>query len=207
MAIHFTGPYILCFKSRSVELHPYQIKSSTLPVLRHNFNRTNFKDVTVSTARQNHDAMVVHALVSDALRGLYYFEITITTPPIGIPSLDVTLIAQHTMEDMVFNAYSTQPFAVSRGFVSAMALGPESRRGLWVERTAGSTRRTVMTFSTRQRTEGGAGSITDASYIDGNLIYEVSSYNLLRTWRLSLNPSCSSLTIVCFLLDNVIAYF
>jgi hypothetical protein len=37
--------------------------------------------------------------------------------------------------------------SVTRGFVSACSLGPEGKRGIWVERTRKSTERAVVAFS------------------------------------------------------------
>ncbi|RDB23383.1 hypothetical protein Hypma_008925 [Hypsizygus marmoreus] len=63
----------------------------------------------------------------------------------------------------------------ARGFVSAMSLGPQGRRAVWVERTRGSTLREVRVWSKEPDEED-----DDAKAIDmpTHVVYSVGSYDL-----------------------------
>lgn len=111
-------------------------------------------------------------LAFDVLRGLFHFsvEMTLPLPPadsqpthdIAAPiDVHIQLLASHNMALPVFP--HPQVGAMShrsgfshgnRGFVSACALGPTGRRGVWVERRRGAVRRVVYGFDAARPTPG-----------------------------------------------------
>lgn len=69
------------------------------------------------------------------------------------------------------------PNPSSRGFVSTIALGPQGKRAVWVERKRGSTMREVFVWATSQGFEDG--DIMDQNLtMDGKVVYTVGSYDL-----------------------------
>jgi hypothetical protein len=80
-----------------------------------------------------------------------------------LSTLSVELLGIYDMvrhvSDARFNNAATNPSvdslllqhgfraAITWGFVSTCCLGPEGRRGIWIERTRSSTTRTIMAFS------------------------------------------------------------
>ncbi|OJT11205.1 hypothetical protein TRAPUB_12249 [Trametes pubescens] len=105
-------------------------------------------------------------LAFDVLRGLFHFsvEITLPLPPAAHDTaapvdVHIQLLASHNMALPVFP--HPQVGALSprsgfshgnRGFVSACALGPTGRRGVWVERRRGAVRRVVYGFDAAKPT-------------------------------------------------------
>ncbi|RPD64158.1 hypothetical protein L227DRAFT_319764 [Lentinus tigrinus ALCF2SS1-6] len=107
-------------------------------------------------------------LAYDVLRGLFQCSVSVILPPppnpanahIMLPPLDVQvyLVAAHNMAVPVAQAETdggpTPRSGFShgaRGFVSACALGPMGRRGVWVERRRGAVRRVVYGFDAHWR--------------------------------------------------------
>ncbi|TBU30556.1 hypothetical protein BD311DRAFT_218633 [Dichomitus squalens] len=106
-------------------------------------------------------------LAYDVLRGLFHCSVLVIIPSPGSPSLrnlrdyvasppidvQVRLLAAHNMAIPVAPSTEASPVSRSgfshgtRGFVSACALGPAGRRGVWVERRRGAVRRVVYGFS------------------------------------------------------------
>lgn len=103
-------------------------------------------------------------LAYDVLRGLFYCTVSVTIPhdsmssQVMLPPIDVQvrLLAAHNMALPVTPGTAAEGahpprsgFSTgARGFVSACALGPAGRRGVWVERRRGAVRRVVYGFST-----------------------------------------------------------
>ncbi|EIW59821.1 uncharacterized protein TRAVEDRAFT_58477 [Trametes versicolor FP-101664 SS1] len=111
-------------------------------------------------------------LAFDVLRGLFHFsvEMTLPLPPadsqpthdIAAPiDVHIQLLASHNMALPVFPHPQVGDMSHrsgfshgNRGFVSACALGPTGRRGVWVERRRGAVRRVVYGFDAARPTPG-----------------------------------------------------
>jgi hypothetical protein len=82
--------------------------------------------------------MSLSLLANDVLRGIFHYRVNISfsvaqsTQP---PAVDIKLIGALTH---------------ARGFLSAIAVGPQSRRGVWIERMRNSTTRRILAFTTSQ---------------------------------------------------------
>ena len=136
---------------RGVSFSQPQIQVSTSDDLR-----------SVTTAR-------VSLLAYDVLRGLFHYEVTMQISASLFDSgsriydsncstavdMDVKLVAAHKMAEaldpasLIAGTDTPTPRSASgaRGFVSACVLGPQGRRGIWIERQRGSMDRTVFGFS------------------------------------------------------------
>ncbi|KAI0695340.1 hypothetical protein C8T65DRAFT_665439 [Cerioporus squamosus] len=102
-------------------------------------------------------------LAYDVLRGLFQCSVSVVIPPppdpanphTVLPPLDIAvyLVAAHNMAIPVAPGTDDGPTPRSgfshgaRGFISACALGPAGRRGVWVERGRGAVRRVVYGFN------------------------------------------------------------
>ena len=111
------------------------------------------------------DRVSLSFLGYDVLRGLFHYRVAVdipvasdshiqhkTQPPLEV---DVRILAAHNMAIPVAPGTSGAEVASSRsgfsrgsrGFVSACAIGPMGRRGVWVERRRGAIRRIVYGFT------------------------------------------------------------
>ncbi|KAI0832013.1 hypothetical protein BC628DRAFT_575856 [Trametes gibbosa] len=121
-------------------------------------------------------------LAFDVLRGLFHFSVELSLPvlpasaqpsPQNVPTpidVNIQLLASHNMALL----WSQPPIDVpsggnrsrfspgTRGFVSACALGPTGRRGVWVERRRGAVRRIVYGFDA-----AGPSATNDVAGLDG----------------------------------------
>lgn len=142
----------------------------------HFFPSTTFRGVSFSrptihewippddrTAQPEPTTVALSFLAYDVLRGLFQCSVSVIIPPppdlskphVMLPPLDVQvhLVAAHNMAVPVAAGADGGPISRSgfshgaRGFVSACALGPAGRRGVWVERRRGDVRRVVYGFN------------------------------------------------------------
>ncbi|TFY83639.1 hypothetical protein EWM64_g368 [Hericium alpestre] len=113
-------------------------------IAKHAFPGTNFRGVfiaapssSMSDASEEPTPMVLSFLAHDVLRGVYHYHVHITpaTTSSSAPTMRVELVG---LQDMSKGA---------PGFISAAALGPQGRRGAWIERTRNATSRRVSVFS------------------------------------------------------------
>ncbi|KAF7798567.1 hypothetical protein EIP86_009789 [Pleurotus ostreatoroseus] len=123
-------------------------------------------------------------------------KLSATSSHHALPPMDmsVRLLAAHKMAQLVNTAtFLATPgtdtptrsmFTTgARGFVSACVLGPQGRRGVWIERQRGNMDRTVFGFS-RAKTEGQQGSAeaeasAEEQALEGTRLHEVrNSYDL-----------------------------
>lgn len=87
---------------------------------------------------------MVSLIAYDLRQGLFLYQIQ-------IPSLEMaTSMGKYDLRIRLlgfcnFGTPLSSP-GTSRGFVSAICLGPEGKRGVWAERDRGSTRRNVVAF-------------------------------------------------------------
>lgn len=169
IGLRFVDDRLLCIRARSLELYPitfpfpnparYFVPSSlesgepTLaptaallrPIAVYNFSRTNFRTLSLSAAsvkELGHDAQArettLYILGNDVLRGVYQYRVDIldlvtqAQGPKAPSELRVSLLSMYTRLD---------------GFVVAVALGPQARRGALIERTRSSTARRVLAFT------------------------------------------------------------
>ncbi|EIN09449.1 hypothetical protein PUNSTDRAFT_51726 [Punctularia strigosozonata HHB-11173 SS5] len=214
----FCGPYILCMKTRSVELYPLPVVENeheepsfgphAFKAMKHVFSgHITFRDVTFSSPTIARSAtfdstpdLAISMLASDPIRGLFNFRIrfkaaaALGTPP----TFDVTLVEARHMAtlDLGSTRMRIAPGS-SRGFVSACCLGPQAKRGVWIERHRGSTRRDVSVFDVNCHESGqhledmdtqerydtdddddDANSFFKVPNIDGSVVFEMDSYDL-----------------------------
>lgn len=201
-------------RTRSVELYPIprQFYSSAprvldWPIIKHHFPHTTFRDVSISALHIT--SQIISILAYDVLHGLFHYHVSIPHPdtsPSDILGIDIKLVGTYSMSQPPPQAAPHTPRPASgttRGFVSACCIGREGKRGIWVERGRGSTRRGVVVFqvpsglvgSTRRQNETTErneniddgnpylqvanetlGTHTPA--IDGRVVYEIGSYDL-----------------------------
>ena len=205
--MRFCGPYILCFRIRSVEAYPVPTDTPTadpLPILRHQFGTVCFQAVSLSHVRVSRcasgDVYTVFMLTNDVHQGMFHYLIRVTTTP--VPSMSVHVLAKgsiptleplplipgtddtHTLEEMIRSM-----------FFSTWLLGSAGLRGVWVDRQRGSIDRRVVAFTThpsRLRTKEAAlvpgedpvsdGDAPDAPpTMDGRVVHVISSYDLRGT--------------------------
>jgi hypothetical protein len=203
-SLRFCGPYILCFRARSVEAYPVPTDTPTadpLPMLRHRFGAVCFRDVSLSHVRVSHcasgDVYTLFMLTNDVYQGMFHYRIRVTTTP--VPSMSVHVLAKgsipasgplplvpgsndrHTFEEMV-----------RLMFLSTWSLGSAGLRGVWVDRQRGSIDRRVVAFTThpsRLRTKeaalvpgedsvSGGDEPDEPPTMDGKVIHNIASYNL-----------------------------
>ncbi|KZV69304.1 hypothetical protein PENSPDRAFT_487331 [Peniophora sp. CONT] len=172
IGLSFVNDRLLCIRARSLELYPitfpfperarYFAPSSpeavepTLaatttplrPVAVHSFFRTNFRTLSLSSSYTTvldgavpTSETTLFLLGNDILRGVYQYRIDIldvvaqSEEPDPPPDLRVSLLSMYTRID---------------GFVVAVSLGPQGRRGAVIERTRSSTARRVLAFTCPQ---------------------------------------------------------
>jgi hypothetical protein len=190
-------------KTRSIELYYLsfddnagQAPPTALKPMKHIFaGHTTFREVsfsspTIASAPTSNllPAFAISVLASDTIRGLFHFHVSFNAesePELG-PKFDVRLVEARHMTNLDVGAtrMRAEP-GTSRGFVSACCLGPQAKRGIWIERRRGSTRREVSVFdvkcylsahsSDEDVPPDGWESIPD---IDGRVVYEVNSFDL-----------------------------
>lgn len=206
-SLRFCGPYILCFRGRSVEAYPVPTVTSManpLPMLRHRFGQVYFQVVSLSHVRASRcpsgEAYTIFMLTCDVSqgKGMFHYRIRVTTSP--IPSMSVQVLARGSIHisppppipgtDIRY----TSEDIISQVFVATWSLGSAGLRGVWVDRRRGSIDRRVVVFTThpsRLRTkvalsvpgegfsEGDTVDVEDeVPSMDGKVIHVNSSYDL-----------------------------
>jgi len=157
-SLRFCGPYVLCFRVRSVEAYPIPTDCPSvkpLPTLRHRFGPVCFRVVSLSNVRASRSASSevysVFMLANDIHQGMSHYHIRVTIAP--VPSLSVLILAMGTILDPPLLIPGTsERFSmedtVRRIFVSTWSLGPVGLRGVWVDRHRGNINRRVVAFTT-----------------------------------------------------------
>ncbi|KAF8880185.1 hypothetical protein BD779DRAFT_1549874, partial [Infundibulicybe gibba] len=172
-AIRFLGlNHLLVCKMRSVELHeiPNTLRSPPSPRSDHpiapsvhRFPSTTFREFVFSepcTADRNKIQMLAY----DVLQGLFLYSIHLIADA-DLPELTVTLVAHPSPTPTGSRPSQNALGAVnpsSRGFVSALTLGPQGKRAIWVERNKGSVCREVIVWP---------GKVGDMSEMDGKAVF------------------------------------
>jgi len=114
------------------------------PILKHSFH-TPFREVSISSihpSSASSPSPTISFLAHDALHGLFHYHV-------HLPTLNVKFIGAYSLSQS--SSQSHPPSAGStRGFVSACCLGKQGKRGMWIERGRGSTRRGVIVFESGQ---------------------------------------------------------
>ncbi|KAG5641585.1 hypothetical protein DXG03_004684 [Asterophora parasitica] len=178
------GPYIVLFKSRSIELHPLRIdleppnqpyfESRPQRVLEHHFPSITFRMVSSSDCLCTSQRLSFSFFGYDFLKGIFRYKVDIRFAP-GLPdgtSLNVDCVGVYSMADP--ETSGIQAGVSSRGFVSALALGAQGKRAVWVERRRGSTVREVLVWAQPPTREVEDESIT----IPRHVVYRLESYDL-----------------------------
>jgi hypothetical protein len=109
-----------------------------LPILRHYFTHTNIRDVSVSAIHPSSSSSpTISFLAYDVMRGLLLYHI-------HLPTLNVKFIGSYNLSQSV--PLSHVRFGNTRAFVSALCLGKEGKRGIWIERGRRNMTRGVIAF-------------------------------------------------------------
>ncbi|KAF8993794.1 hypothetical protein BDQ17DRAFT_1367915 [Cyathus striatus] len=196
--IQFMGPYLLLFKTRSVEFYSYMPlidpQAPKLAPLKHEFSATTFRGVSFSQVRHHllhftddgsYDEEVheysLDAIAFDVIQGLYRYAIAVSIPNQNsppLPRLEILLLGTFSM---ALNTHTTSfepprgTFNVgARGFISAHRLGNQGKRAVWVERKRGSTIREVQVWDHLQDDHFTDGPVE----MDGRVVHKVVSYDL-----------------------------
>ncbi|KAH0836449.1 hypothetical protein J3R83DRAFT_8056 [Lanmaoa asiatica] len=205
-SLRFCGPYILCFRLRSVEAYPIPtdaLIANPLPILRHRFGPVCFRSVSLSHVRVSHrpsgKAYTIFMLANDVYQGMFHYHIRVTTTP--VPSMSVKVLAKGSirMEPPPLipgtNMRYTLDDIIRRMFVSTWSLGSAGLRGVWVDRQRGSIDRRVVAFTTHpsrlrapeapsaaENDSVSGGDTPDApdgvATMDGKVVHVISSYDL-----------------------------
>ncbi|TDL26891.1 hypothetical protein BD410DRAFT_782982 [Rickenella mellea] len=169
IAVRLCGRYLLCVKCESIELYacpPFRATTELIhaqeqtdhekPLGLHRFSDRRFHDASFSEYREADGTITI--LLLDVLHGLYLYRVRIE-PHFRLFPLGKFLLGP------------------DKGFVSTFTLGPEGKRGIWVERWRANTQRTVYAFSTPLRPyddpEDG-----DTVNLTAIPVYAVKSYDL-----------------------------
>ncbi|GLB43285.1 hypothetical protein LshimejAT787_1301860 [Lyophyllum shimeji] len=214
VASRIMGPYIVLFKSRSIEMHPIDAgsfhtlstpKSHHGQVLKHHFasSSVTFRSLSSSDCVLTEEGLSFTFFGYDFLQGILHFDVSVRFMHSlsGDASLDVTCVGVYPMSgsinmEALFPLRSSEPTLAqspltgifeprsrlpdgnvnSRGFVSAMALGPQGRRAVWIERKGGSLVRDVLVWSRSLPGTGQDG--TGDVVIPRHVVYSVKSYDL-----------------------------
>lgn len=163
--------YILCLRNRSFELYPLpslqlakesestndtSMNRPTIPLALHGFPDRTFREASMS--QYNAANSTISILLLDVLHGLYLYQVRL------MPMFQVVLLAKHCL-------------GPKEGFVGAFSLGPEGKRGVWVERRRVNTQRSIFTFTTPQHSEEDCAEDSKA-LLNGKAVYEKKSYDL-----------------------------
>lgn len=126
------------------------------PVARYKFplsSHAAYKDVSFSSLNFGRSSsasfapITISFLAHDALRGVYLYNLTLTpsadssSQRAAPPLLDVKLAG-------IYNVSRNPP-----GFINALALGPQGRRGVWIERSMDVPTWRVLVFSAPGETD------------------------------------------------------
>ncbi|KAG5650550.1 hypothetical protein H0H81_011867 [Sphagnurus paluster] len=200
--------YLVVFKSRSLELHPFTQPSCGLPPMIHHFPSLTFRSLTSSQCLSTTQGFSFNFMGYDFLHGIFHFVAHVHRVP---QSLEVTCLGVYPMSDTI-NTRALAPLLSSastnddsselsgsqqvtdsqwasalfghrtlgstaggsRGFVSALALGPQGKRAVWIERKRGSTVREVLVWAQDPAGEQTPGLVV----IPRCMVHRVVSYDL-----------------------------
>jgi len=201
------SPYVVLFKSRSIELHPLVAEngqarpapdSNDLRVLKYQFGSVTFRILSPSDSVLTQESLSFSLLGYDFFQGIFHFNVAVRFRP-GGASLEVDCVGVYAMADNIdmvalfplsssistpgpahmgiFGPSSNRvgANAGSRGFVSAMALGPQGKRAVWLERKRGYLVREVLVWN---RVPGSGQDGEDGIIIPRRVVYRLESYDL-----------------------------
>ena len=209
-SLRFCGPYILCFRVRSVEAYPIPDNTSIihpLPVLRYWFGPVSFRVMSLSHVRASRcpsgEVYSIFMLTNDVYQGMFHYRIRVAVSP--VPSMSVHILAKggiHMASDSLpsmpgIDIRYTQEDIIRQMFVATWSLGSAGLRGVWVDRQRGSIDRRVVAFTTRPprlRTKGAHENTPDVTpenidevpSVEGNVVHVNSSYDLRGMYRDSM---------------------
>ena len=178
-------------KQMSAAVHSHFFPSTTFRGV--SFSRPTIHEPSPSDPVGETTRVALSFLAYDVLRGLFHCSVLVVISPAHEPpnlplhvqahgssppiDVQVRLLAAHNMAiplapgDQAAGPVSRSGFSHgTRGFVSACALGPAGRRGVWVERRRGAVRRVVYGFTAHQGSESDSDDDHDSdigSFSDG----------------------------------------
>lgn len=206
-SLRFCGPYILCFRIRTVEAYPVPMDTPTvnsLPMLRHRFGPVCFRAVSLSRVRVSRcpsgEVYTIFMLTNDVYQGMFHYRIRITTSP--VPSMSVKVLAKggiRISQPPPLIPGTSIRYAlddvVRRMYISSWSLGSAGLRGVWVDRQRGSIDRRVVAFTTHpnrlcakeapsvpgEDLVPGGDAPNEVQAMDGKVVHVISSYDLRGT--------------------------
>jgi len=181
IAARVMAPYIVLFKPTSLEFHPLiEVYPTTDPYpIQYQFPNVKFVSVSLSDSVLSTEGLCFAFLGNDVLRGIFHFRVSarFLTGRSGDMALDVECIGIYAMSKLraLFLPEANEDGNLSsRGFVSAMTLGPQGKRAVWIERMGRSTLREVLVWSAL---EAGSGEHREI-FIPRRVVYRLNSYDL-----------------------------
>jgi hypothetical protein len=150
------GPYILVFKARSLEMHAFESDQHPQhPTVLKNafvmtFKNVSFSHCSVTNNPVSQTRVYERTLFAyNAVHGLYHYVVRLTLPLSDLPppSLDVQPVGIYPL------ALGSEES--SRGFVSALSVGPQGRRAVWIERKRSSSTSEVQVWNKEPPHQGG----------------------------------------------------
>ncbi|KAK0497380.1 hypothetical protein EDD18DRAFT_152111 [Armillaria luteobubalina] len=116
--VRLFGPYMIVFKTRSIELHPLpsdlrcgpSALEHDLPILKHKFSKT-FRGYVISEFLDNKlsDVLKLDFLALDVIHGLFHYTVHIT---IAVPTLQVNLTGLNPLSNLIYRQTALRPFVL-----------------------------------------------------------------------------------------------
>ncbi|KAK0457888.1 uncharacterized protein EV420DRAFT_484562 [Desarmillaria tabescens] len=150
--VHLFGPYMIVFKTRSIELHPLpsdlrrglSALQHNLPILKHKFSKT-FRSFVISefTTNEPSDILTLDFLALDVIHGLFHYTIQVT---ISVPSLQVNLTGLNSLSNLIYRQSPIKPFVLQDAYAdprhtplyvqesSVFESSPEAPPDVWATR-------------------------------------------------------------------------
>ncbi len=151
-----------------------QREFTVIPVAKHFFQNTTFRDIRISvptTTYGDQVEMTFHIFAYDVLQGIFNYVIHFQTnteqqqPLFTVKLLNIYPLGSHVVSQFARlfpdpDLYTPSPTPTnetrsafrqvnlsSRGFLSAYTIGPRAKRAVWIERVRGNTTREVQVWS------------------------------------------------------------
>ncbi|KAL0572426.1 hypothetical protein V5O48_009544 [Marasmius crinis-equi] len=181
-------------------------QSNSLPILRHHFQTYNFRNFHLADLESRQESYALKFFASDVIQGLFLFRATVTVPSDSgsEPTLNVETLFVYPMVPgiPVRRPRPPQDHAVSTGvevqsherlvldtghvrspfFISACALGPQSMRGIWIERRRGVMDKNILTCRFTPEAHDGddeePGDIGMPLLLSGQVVHTLRSFDL-----------------------------
>ncbi len=107
-AIRLFGPYMVIFKTRSIELHPLPAQfhrapcTGDMPVIKHTFSNTYRNYAMSGPDNSGLPSTTFSLFASDLIQGLFHYTIHISLNTDDFPTLRVTLNGVHSLSNLLY---------------------------------------------------------------------------------------------------------